>query len=415
MTDTALLVISGLLVLSYLLDVFGRWSRLPSVVLLIATGVIARQVLDRIGVQLGFVESLLPVIGTIGLILIVLEGALDLQLRRERAKLIAKSSTAALAGFLFTLAVFAALLNLVIGFEPKAALLAAMPFAVISSAVAIPSAHGLPEATREFVVYESALSDIIGVLVFYAWLGAGGSIAVFAEGLFGGGALSLLAALVIALLLFFMINRIEGHVRFVPLLAGLMLLYALGKVLHLSPLVLVLVCGLLLNNPHMLEWSERLKSMHGKGYDKTLGEFKGLVSELTFATKSVFFIMLGYWTDLHHMVDWRAWAIAAVMVGVIYASRIGILRLLRIDDAKRLLWVAPRGLITVLLFLTAADTGTIDEFPFGAVMLVVLTTATMTALAHRDNDREGDEPAADAEPAADDAAPEARSSANPAG
>jgi len=383
MTDISLLVISGLFVLAYLIDVFGHRHKLPSVVLLIATGMIARQVLDRLDMQLRFVETLLPVVGTVGLILIVLEGALDLELRRERTKLIAKSSGAAMLGFGVTLAAFMFLLHQLLGFTWQVAALAAMPFAVISSAVAIPSAKGLPNHTREFVVYESSLSDIIGVLVFYAWLGSDGSAAQFAEELFGGGGLSLLAAVLVALLLFYMINRIEGHVRFVPLLAGLMLLYALGKVLHLSPLVLVLVCGLLLNNPHLLEWNARLKSMHNPGYDKTLGEFKGLVAELTFATKSVFFIMLGYWTDLSHMTDWRGWALAAAMVGIIFASRAGILRLLRIEDPRRLLWIAPRGLITVLLYLTAKDTGTIDNFPFGAVMLVVLVTATVTAFAHR--------------------------------
>jgi len=107
------------------------------------------------------------------------------------------------------------------------------------------------------------------------------------------------------------------------------------------------------------------------------------VVELTFATKSLFFIMLGYWTDVHHMVDWRAWVIAAIMFAVIYASRTGILRMLRIEDERQLVWIAPRGLITVLLFLSAAETGAIDEFPFGAVTLLVLATSTATALAHR--------------------------------
>jgi len=46
-------------------------------------------------------------------------------------------------------------------------------------------------------------------------------------------------------------------------------------------------------------------------------------------------------------------------------------------------WIAPRGLITVLLFLSADSTGKIDGFPFGAVMLIVLVTAALTALAHR--------------------------------
>jgi NhaP-type Na+/H+ or K+/H+ antiporter len=286
-------------------------------------------------------------------------------------------------GFVVTLCAFTLVLNLVLGYELKVAALAAMPFAVISSAVAIPSAHGLEDAPREFVVYESALSDILGVLVFYAWLTADGSLATFSEDLFGGGALSMLAAALVALLLFFLINRIEGHVRFVPLLAGLMLLYAVGKVLHLSPLVLVLVCGLLLNNPHLLERTRYLRKMHGKGYDRTLAEFKGLVAELTFATKSVFFILLGYWTDVHHMLDWRAWALAAAMFAIIYASRAMILGLLEVASVRQLLWIAPRGLITVLLFLAAMETGRIEGFPFGAVMLVVMSTAVVTALAHR--------------------------------
>jgi len=383
MSDTALLVLSGLLVLAYLIDVFGHWARLPSVVLLIATGMIARAVLDRLGVQLAFVDTLLPVVGTIGLILIVLEGALDLELRRERVGLIARSSGAAVLGFLATLAAFTVLLHLMLGFEYRAAALAAMPFAVISSAVAIPSAKGLPDGARDFVIYESSLSDILGVLVFYAWLAAGGSLGAFTEDLLGGGLLSLAAAVLVALMLFYLINRVAGHVRFVPLLAGLMLLYATGKALHLSPLVLVLVCGLLLNNPHLLEWNARLRALHSKDYDITLAEFKGLVAELTFATKSLFFIMLGYWTDLSHMADWRAWAIAAIMFAVVYASRAGILAMLRIEDQRQLVWIAPRGLITVLLFLTAAESGAIGDFPFGAVMLLVLTTSTATALAHR--------------------------------
>jgi len=393
MSDTALLALSGLLVLAYLLDVFSRWARLPSVVLLIATGIVARLVLDRAGVQLSFVDPLLPVIGTIGLILIVLEGALDLELRRERAALIAKSSSAAILGFVVSLAAFTLLLHLMLGFALPVAALAAMPFAVISSAVAIPSTTGLPDGARDFVIYESSLSDIIGVLVFYAWLAAEGSLRSFTGDLLGGGLLSLVAALVVALLLFYLINRVAGHVRFVPLLAGLMLLYAAGKALHLSPLVLVLVCGLLLNNPHLLEWNAKLRALHVEDYDSTLTEFKSLVRELTFATKSLFFIMLGYWTDLSHMVDWRAWAVAATMFAVIYASRAGILALLRIEDARRLVWIAPRGLITVLLFITAAESGDIGEFPFGAVMLLVLATSTATALAHRGSSAETAEPA----------------------
>ncbi len=398
MTNTAILAFSALLVLAYLLDVFGRRTRLPPVVLLILTGIAARQVLDSFDQHLGWVDPMVPIIGTIGLILIVLEGALDLSLRRERLPLIARASFVMLAGFFACVVGFTILFQLALGLAFAPAALVAVAVAVISSAVAIPSVTGLTERTREFVVYESSLSDIVGVLVFYAWLESAGRFGHFLPALFGGMFLSLVAAVVAGVGILFLINRVEGHVRFLPLLAGLTLLYAIGKQLHLSPLVLILVCGLLLNNTHLLRKVRQLSGLLRPGYDATLREFKGLVVELTFAVKSFFFLMLGYWTDLSAMTDWRAWAVMIAGVGFIYPVRYAVLRLARQPEASRLVWIAPRGLITVLLFLTAATTPGLGGFPFGAIMLLVLATAALTAFAHHGQRRDASstEPVAEA-------------------
>ena len=382
MTNTAILAFSALLVFAYLLDVFGRRTRLPPVVLLILTGIAARQVLERMDLHLGWVDPMVPIIGTIGLILIVLEGALDLSLRRERLPLIARASFVMLAGFSACVAGFTILFQHALGLAFAPAALAAIAVSVISSAVAIPSVTGLAGHTREFVVYESSLSDIVGVLVFYAWLESAGRFGHFLPALFGGMFLSLIAAVVAGVGILFLINRVEGHVRFLPLLAGLTLLYAIGKELHLSPLVLILVCGLLLNNTHLLQKVRRLGGLLRPGYGDTLREFKELVVELTFAVKSFFFLMLGYWTDLSAMTDWRAWAVMVAGVGFIYPVRYAVLRFARQPNASRLVWIAPRGLITVLLFLTAATTPGLGGFPFGAIMLLVLATAALTAFAH---------------------------------
>jgi len=383
MTEAMILAITGLLVLAYLLDNAGRRYGLPSVVLLIGSGIALRQLLDPAGVDLKWLDPVIPVLGTIGLILIVLEGALDLTVTRERARLIVVSASSAILGFAVTLAAFSLLFMAVRDMAPVNAIAVAIPFAVISSAVAIPSAAGLPAEPREFVVYESALSDIIGVLVFYSWLTADGNLRDFAIDLIGGGAVSLAIALLAAPAMFFFINRLEGHVRFLPLVAGIVFLYATGKAVNLSPLVLVLGIGLLLNNPQLGRWSRRLSSVQGADYDQTLKEFKGLVAELTFAAKSFFFLLLGYWTDLDTMRAMHAWLIAAAVFALVYASRYVILRLLRQPYANALTWIAPRGLITVLLFLSARGHGLAAEFPLGAVMLVVLATSAATALARR--------------------------------
>jgi NhaP-type Na+/H+ or K+/H+ antiporter len=195
--------------------------------------------------------------------------------------------------------------------------------------------------------------------------------------------MSLVVAVAAGLALFYFINQIVGHVRFLPLLAGLVFLYAIGKELHLSPLIIVLVCGLIINNPNLLTWHAKLRSLQTEAYAQTLREFKGLVAELTFATKSFFFLLLGYWTDVRSMLSIEALLVAVAGIAAILASRWAILRLLRRDGIGQLVWIAPRGLITVLLFLSARETGKLDTFPFGAVMLVVLVTSALTAFAHR--------------------------------
>ncbi len=383
MTNTAILAASALLLFAYLLDIVGRRWRLPSVVLLIVSGIVLRHALESINLHLHWIDPIVPVIGTLGLILIVLEGSLDLKVSRERLGLIARAGASTLLGFSVTLAAFVALFRFALHLDLPVAVLAAIPFAVISSAVAIPASQGLPDHPREFIVYESSLSDIVGVLVFYAWLNAHGSLELFTFDLLGGTGVSLAAAAAVALLLYYFINQLEGHVRFLPLIAGLICLYAVGKELHLSPLIMVLGCGLLINNPRLIAWNAKLRSLHSANYDQTLHEFKGLVAELTFATKSFFFLLLGYWTDLAQMASPTAWMIAAGGAVIIYASRWVILAVLRQEAAQRLLWIAPRGLITVLLFLTAAEGGKLQGFPFGSVMLIVLATAALTALAHR--------------------------------
>ena len=83
------------------------------------------------------------------------------------------------------------------------------------------------------------------------------------------------------------------------------------------------------------------------------------------------------------MMSVEAWLIAVAGIAMVLASRFVILKFLRQDAVAQLVWIAPRGLVTVLLFLSARDTGTLEAFPFGAVMLVVLATSALTALSHR--------------------------------
>ena len=376
MTYQAILSASLFLLLAFGVERLGRSSGIPGVVLLIATGIAGKPVLGHFGLELTGLDAAVPVIGTIGLVLIVLEGAFDLELRRDRLRVAAAALGSAVLGFVLWSALFAFLAMVALSLSAFQALVLAIPFAVISSAVAIPSSVFLPPHGREFVVYESSISDILGILVFFALLSSDGTPSGVLSSLGGGGLISLLLGAVCALVLLVMLLRFDGQIRFVPLLAGLFALYAAGKLMHLAPLIMVLMFGLVLNNPSLLARFGLLRKMVADpSYMTTVREFKSLTIELTFAVRGFFFILLGYWTDLAGFASIQAWLAASLLVALIYGVRYAILRLLRIELADSLSWIAPRGLITVLLYLNAKELVAVPPYVDGAVMLVVLASA----------------------------------------
>ncbi|SBT07446.1 Sodium/proton antiporter, cpa1 family protein [Candidatus Accumulibacter aalborgensis] len=380
MTYQAIFVASVFLLLAFGMERMSRIVGVPSVVVLIATGLIGKPVLAALDVSLAGIDEAVPVLGTVGLVLIVLEGALDIELRRERLRAAAGAFVMATAGFVVCTAAFASLVAFVLPLSIFQATILAVPFAVISSAVAIPSSGFLPQHGREFVLYESSVSDILGVMFFFALLHSDGSAIGILTALAGGGIISLVLAVLCAIGLTLIMLRIDGHIRFIPLLAGMFGLYAAGKLLHLSPLIMIVLLGLALNNPTLITRLRPFRHLLDDRYEATLDEFKLLTKELTFAVRGFFFILLGCWTDLSTLISIEAWVAAGVVLLVIYVSRYVILRLACLELIDRLIWLAPRGLITVLLFLPAKEAMSLPAYVDGAVMLVVLISSSLTTV-----------------------------------
>jgi potassium/hydrogen antiporter len=115
---------------------------------------------------LDFEKQILPSLGTVGLILIVLEGTLELELSQAKLPIIKKTFWAAFYQLFFSVGLIAFLFTTVLQCSVLQALINATPFAVVSSAIAIPSAEGLSAHRREFIIYESTFSDILGIMLF---------------------------------------------------------------------------------------------------------------------------------------------------------------------------------------------------------------------------------------------------------
>mgnify|MGYP005754003571 FL=1 len=162
-----LFVLPLLIIFSYLFDSFSRKTKFPSVILLMITGILFRFFISFSGYDnFTFLDNLIPVLGTIGLILIVLEGAIELEISRKKLPLILKGFLAAFIILVVNIFALKWIFENIFDLQNTVSALIAIPLSIISSAVAIPSATGLIDHEREFVIYESTFSDILGIMIF---------------------------------------------------------------------------------------------------------------------------------------------------------------------------------------------------------------------------------------------------------
>ena len=166
-----ILIAASLLIgISYLYDIISQKTKIPTVLLLIFTGIL----LKYLGPSIGFnvpafekeIQGALELLGIIGLIVIVLEAALDLNLTEGKFPVIGKSLFLALIILVVTSMGIAITIMVFLGEPFFNSLVYAIPMSVVSSAVLIPSVHTLDGKKREFLIYESTFSDIIGIMFF---------------------------------------------------------------------------------------------------------------------------------------------------------------------------------------------------------------------------------------------------------
>jgi len=345
-----------LTLLSYVFDLSGRKTQIPGVILLLLLGIIVRLLSDFFALAVPNLQPALPVLGTVGLILIVLEGSLDLELKREKLPLIRQTLIAAVVLLLLCSFAFAWLFSILFQTSFLPSLINAIPLGIISSAIAISSVFHLDAHRREFVVYESSFSDIIGILFFnFFVLNDEYGFTTYAAFFVQIGTVIILSA-VASFGLGFLLQRITHHVKVIPIIAILLLLYSVAKKMGLPSLVLVMTFGLFLNNIrlldlHQMKFSKLRNLIDPKHIANELVPFKHLVAEVTFVVRSFFFIIFGYYTDLASLADLHSLSIALGIVGFVLATRYAYFRFAGIQSGP-VLFVAPRGLITILLFLS---------------------------------------------------------------
>lgn len=385
-----------IIILSFLFGEISQKTNVPSVLLLIVLGIALQPLLSVIDVQKDDFFPILKILGTVGLIMIVLEAALELELKREKYVPIAKAMGVALVGLLASTWVAAEILQF---FMPEMnpdqapwynptlqAWIYATPLSILSSAIIIPSVMGLSETKREFHIYESTFSDIMGIMLFY-FLSAqvdvgngqptGGGLVSFG----GNLVLTIILSLVASYLIILIFQHIKSHVKLFLLIAVLLLLYAVGKKMHLSSLIIILIFGLLIANMQLFFRGRLGKFLH---IEKAKHIYEGLhvvTMETAFVVRTFFFVIFGVIISLSSLKSLNVAIVSLLIMFSIYVIRYILLRIAVGSDITPQLFVAPRGLITVLLFYDISKEILFEGFEEGILLFVIIGTSIIMTIA----------------------------------
>ena len=378
MTSTIIITLCILLLIAYVFDLTSSKTRIPSVILLLLLGWIVRQLSTVLHIRIPDLSGLLPLFGTVGLILIVLEGSLELELNRSKIGVIKKASIAALLPMLALAVLLAyAFQYFQEGLSFRDALTNAVPLCVISSSIAIPSVKYLSSYNREFITYESSLSDIFGVIFF-------NFVALNELGEMHSAWTSVLQLLLMiavsfaaTVLLAFLLGRIDHHIKFVPIILLVLLIYAIAKLYHLPSLIFILILGLFLGNLDELKRFNWVNKLRPDELNTEVHKFRDLITEATFLVRTVFFLLFGYLIETSEVLNTGTllWAI-----GILSAALLIRALQFRLSGLKLfpMLFIIPRGLINVLLFLSIVP---MQQIPFVnkslVLQLVLLSTMVM--------------------------------------
>ncbi|MBK8699076.1 MAG: sodium:proton antiporter [Saprospiraceae bacterium] len=374
MSISIIITLCVLLLLAYAFDISSSKTRIPSVILLLLLGWAVRQTTVFLKIEIPDLTSVLPVLGTIGLIMIVLEGSLELELNKGKLPFVGKSVLLALLPMVAISFSLAAAFCYYDEVDLKTGLSNAIPFAVISSAIAIPSVQNLVSGNREFIIYESSLSDIFGV-IFFNFITLNEFIDIFSfSNFFFEFILILLITFVATALLAFLLSKINHHIKYGPIILMTILIYAAAKYYHLPALIFILLFGLFLKNLDELTQIKFLQKLKPEILDVEVGKLGELTAEFAFLIRALFFLLFGYLIETAELLNRETMVWAAGITAGIFVFRVIFLKIFNLN-LNPIAYIAPRGLITILLFLSIPLNSQIPSANKSLIIQVIILTA----------------------------------------
>ena len=395
-------VLGGLLVLAFVANRLVRFTRVPDVLVLLATGVLIGPVLHWVNPDI--FRSATRGFGSLALILILFEGGLGITLREVRH--FGSGFFLAFLSYLLTMGGVAGACHFTLNFSWPNALLNGAVLGCISSSILFPVLQqvDLRREVKVTLLVEASLGDALAVLAVTTLIdvAAGGSANLKTVAWSLGSSLILgLACGILAGMLWSYLLPILSEERFWHVLtfAAVLLVYSSVHSLKGNEYLSVLVFGLTLSNFHAVRKSlnadesqiadrfnevsleeNAARSLEDHRQDQML-TFHG---ELAFLLRTFFFVLLGMLVDysgLRHNLRLALWCFAAILVARAIAVESGRLAWPTFSSPERelMIWFVPRGLITAVLGIEVFESrGAVFAFlPSLAFAIILLTNLAL--------------------------------------
>ena len=390
-TELLLIILCCLVVLSYLFSVVSRYIKVPSVLLLLFSGVIFQLISNANNFHIEIPATIVEGLGVIGLIMIVLEAGLDLKLGKTKIPLIRSSFFTALIILILSTAGITAILYFWLKEDIVRCIVYALPLSIMSSSIVLPSIHHLTGYKKEFLVYEASFSDILGI-IFFNYLTADDILTFKSIGVFSGSiVISIALSLILSLLLFLLLTKSKFEIKFFLLLALLILIYSGGKLLHLPSLLIILVFGLMISNWQKIPVTRLTTFLKPEEVESSTKLLHSITAESSFLIRTFFFILFGYSIDLRSLLNSEALTVGSLIVVSLFLIRLIYLRFYLKTKVVPEVFFIPRGLITIVLFYKIPPHLNLETFNDGILFFVILSTGIILSLGMILYNKENDE------------------------
>ncbi|HEY6387843.1 MAG TPA: cation:proton antiporter [Candidatus Acidoferrum sp.] len=392
-------LLGGLLVLAFVANRLVRFTGVPDVIILMATGVLIGPVLHWVNPEIfrGAAQGF----GSLALILILFEGGLELKLREIVSHF---------GGGLF-LAVFSYVLSAVgvalvcrhaLPFAWIPSLLVGAALGCISSSIILPVLQqvNLRREVKVTLLVEATFGDALAVLAVTTLLdiAAGGSASakIITWSLFASVILAVASGILIGALWSYLLPLLSEERFWHVLTFGVVLLIYSGvHAVHGNELVAVLVFGLTLANypaaqrgfqlgdaSESGDWFSEtpVKQEHGRLHAQHHGQMLTFHGDLAFLIRTFFFVLLGALVEFD---GFRKHAVLALgCFGALLIARWLSVQTGRFawhaftsHERELMIWSLPRGLITAVLGIEIVEArGTDFEFLPSLAFAVILIT-----------------------------------------